>query len=104
MLNLGADLLAENRVEVTPLSRIHHTTLESFLDEYCMSLTGFEKWDDKGNLKPIASSLDDAQFGVNFTTSPVSFKYTFLAPKPAKDNKKEDKDKTESQSQGHGRG
>ena len=43
LLNLGADLLAENKINETPLSRISHFTLRNFLDEYCMSATGFNQ-------------------------------------------------------------
>ena len=86
LLDLGADLLAENKVGETPLSRITHITLRSFLDGYCMSSSGFHKWDNDGNLIPDEHTNIDDDFGANIADSRVSFKYTFLAPVVSEDD------------------
>ena len=104
LLDLGADLLAENSADITPLSRIHPLILNDFLDEYCMSINEFNKHEkvEKGN-RDISDCSDDSEdeIGINFSTCPIHFKYTFLAPEIAsndeKDNQKFVKDGEKNQ-------
>lgn len=68
LLNLGANLLAKNAFDESPLSRVSYGTLRNFLDEYCMI--------------PTEEDLDD-YFGSNIAKSPILFRYRFLAPQVA---------------------
>ena len=61
--------------------------LELFLDEYCMNSSGYNKWSkDERWIPPDDFNAVD-NFGTSIATSPVSFKYTFLAPDLAEGNK-----------------
>ena len=90
LLNHGADLLATNQIDEKEISKMPPRILESFLDEYCMNSIGYGRWDKEGNWVPPDDSREEDDFGLSIATSPVSFKYTFLAPDIVTGNKREE--------------
>ena len=94
LLNLGADLTAENKIGETAISKIPSKILESFLDENCMSSVGFGKWDLRGNRISPDNLMEENDFGTSIADSPVYFKYTFLAPGLEVENRKNKVDDT----------
>ena len=90
LLNHGADLLATNQIDEKAISKMPPRILESFLDEYCMNSIGYGRWDKEGKWVPPNDSSEEDDFGLSIATSPVSFKYTFLAPDIVTGNKGEE--------------